>query len=115
MKLYFSSYLKALQLVAPKKVESSEKITAESTEINSVSHICLFEIACQFSYQNVRSWTVYQISDDFCLNLSITKLMDIPNDGCLNHKLNLDINDMFAKDFRRKHTLDSIYRTMNEC
>ena len=95
--------------------ENTETLTDETTEFNSVAHIRQFETVFDLFHQDVHRWAVCLISDNCSVNLKISRLMELPHVGCLNHKLQLDIQDMIDSDSRLSHTINSIHQTMQKC
>ena len=65
--------------------DSEEEITNESTEFNTVAHVRQFESIFNYLHVDVHKWGVFQIADNFSLNLRISFLIETPHARCLSH------------------------------
>ena len=95
--------------------EANSDTTSETIVFNSKRTYGNSKLIFCFFHVNIHKRAVCQICDNFSANLCIAELLCIPHIGCLNHKLNLNVNNTIDSDFRLMQTMKCIHTIMTDC
>jgi len=72
------------------------------------STFCYFDVVSQ-------EWILCQGTDNTSVNRKLARLLKVPQVGCLNHRLALDVNDMINATPSLKDQIENIAKVMTEC
>ena len=80
--------------------------------LKPIFHIRHLEDELTYYHLNVYEWTSCLIGDSYNLNLCIARSMELPQMGCSNHKLNLEVLKMIDNSSHFSETLSTVREIM---
>lgn len=85
----------------------------ETVSFNAATHLQFFEDNFKYFDCSFADWCVCMISDNCSTNRKISTDCEKPLVGCLNHKLNLQVNKMVKDSVDLNLQIESVFNTMS--
>ena len=103
-------------LLSVSPIASFENISdSEADEFTAHNHIQQFRDIFNLHNKGMNLWVLFIMADNCNVSLSIAKGMKVPRIGCVNHKLNLQVNRMVKYDSPFRLLLESVRETVRTC
>lgn len=81
---------------------------------SATTHASHFEEIFGINGESLRKWVVCQMADSASVNIRVTRILNIPHVGCLNQRLNSQVNDLVFVDAKLLFSLTRVKETMTD-